>query len=90
MKKALLAGALALSLGGCAAVNRVLDSVETACARENAAHQTYMLMIAPFRPADKVVKAQAFHAKVQTACAILAPMSQIEAASNAADAARRQ
>lgn len=63
----------ALALAGCVTsgqIGQVGDTVASVCAKENYAHAGYLIFIAPFRPAEKVEKAKAFHARVQTACEI--------------------
>lgn len=88
MKKLALAGAIALVLGGCAIVDKIIETVPGLCAAENTAHAGYMLLVAPRRPADRVAKAVGFHNKVQGLCASGGTLDQIRAAIAAAKAAR--
>lgn len=79
---------IVLALLVVAACAKVGPIVEDACAKEARAHSFYMTVIAPFRPADRVAKAVAFHTKVQDLCAKGAAAAAIAKASAEADAAR--
>lgn len=91
MKKLALAGVLALAFvaSGCALAQKYLPKTTAfICSNEPRAHDEYMRLVAPFRTAAQVAKAQAFHATLMQRCAAGATPASIDKAVADANAAR--